>query len=107
MNNPYEDLYEHIKIFVEQVAYEDDDDWVELITSIKKMVLLKQINSYKKAHKNQQQSISSAVFVILFSVLAVCGHHHGGAGRLHGAVGHWGWYFRAQGLPLRLKRRDG
>ena len=55
MTNPYEALYEHIKVFAKSMAIEDDD-WIELITSIKKMVLLKQIDSYKKAHKNQQQS---------------------------------------------------
>ena len=44
--NPYEELFEHIKVFEERVAL-DDEDWDKFIGGIKKQVLLKQIASYK------------------------------------------------------------
>ncbi|MCL2447218.1 MAG: hypothetical protein FWD06_10680 [Oscillospiraceae bacterium] len=45
MNNPYAEFYEHIKAF--ETHSPMHDDWDDFIASIKKQVLLKQIEYAK------------------------------------------------------------
>ena len=46
--NLYEKLFEHIQVFEHNFAPDEDDDWDQFIGGIKKKVLLKQIETYKK-----------------------------------------------------------
>jgi len=52
MNNIYEELYAHIRTFEEERKTNEIDDWDEFISKIKKIVLLRQIASYKEQIKS-------------------------------------------------------